>query len=72
MKSKANMIFKYLLLSILGICLALLYSYIVRHNFSTGFRPLFAEDFSVEVVIVFFVLYWYLIAFMKFLIRLFK
>ena len=72
MQSKVNKIFKYLLVSILGICLALLYSYLVRHNFASGFRPVFPEDFSVEVVIVFFVLYWYLIAFMKFLIRLFK
>lgn len=52
--------FKYLFITLIGVSLAFLYSYIIKHTF------------NVETIIVFCCLYAYMILFIKFLIRLFK
>ena len=53
-------IFKYIIFVLIGIVLAALYSLIIHHGI------------SFETCIVFFVLYLYIIVFMKFLANLFK
>lgn len=56
----AKLIFKYFIISIIGLILAVIYSFIIH------------SGISLETCIVFFVLYLYVIFFMKFLVRLFK
>lgn len=72
MTEKVKIILKYLLIVILGIVLATVYSYIINHDFSLGLCVFSPDDFSIEVIIVFFALYIYMILFVKLLIRLFK
>lgn len=60
MLTKLKTIFKYAILTFIGVSLAFLYSYIIHQNFTP------------ETIIVFVVLYAYLVVFIKFLIRLFK
>ena len=53
-------VFKYIIIVLIGIVLAALYSLIIH------------QGISFETCIVFFVLYIYIIVFMKFLVNLFK
>lgn len=53
-------VLKYFLIAIIGCGLSLLYSYILNGGINT------------ETVIVFFILYCYIVFFIKFLIKLFK
>lgn len=51
---------KYILIILLGLMLACIYSFILY------------SDYNIETIIVFILMYGYLLVFMKFLIRLFK